>query len=212
MDGCTMGVDSHFASTMVGKMLRKICRQFDYLEFYQSELSTLSLEQYSKIIFQELFKELKLCRNQLLLDKRELLTTLVFSIFDTATSTGFIMAVGDGLISINGEITEFDQDNKPDYVGFHLDENFEDWYLAQKQKIKLDSVEDVSIATDGILTFTRILETKTPEIIDPISFMVSEPITVVDEETLNKRLKTIEHVYGLKPSDDFAMIRIVNNN
>ena len=35
MDGCTMGVDSYFISTLTGKLLRKIGRQHDYFEYYK---------------------------------------------------------------------------------------------------------------------------------------------------------------------------------
>ena len=33
MDGCSSGSDSHFASTLIGKLLRKIAKQEAYLEF-----------------------------------------------------------------------------------------------------------------------------------------------------------------------------------
>jgi len=33
-----------------------------------------------------------------------------------------------------GTIIEFDQNNKPDYVGFHLTEDFEEWYVKTTSK------------------------------------------------------------------------------
>lgn len=34
MDGCTMGTDSYFAATLVGKVLRKIAAEKNYGSFY----------------------------------------------------------------------------------------------------------------------------------------------------------------------------------
>jgi hypothetical protein len=34
MDGCTMGTDSYFAATLVGKVLRKIATEKNYQSFY----------------------------------------------------------------------------------------------------------------------------------------------------------------------------------
>ena len=31
MDGCTMGTESHFASTLIGKLLRQISKEIHYL-------------------------------------------------------------------------------------------------------------------------------------------------------------------------------------
>lgn len=45
-----------------------------------------------------------------------------------------VLVIGDGLVGIDGELHEFDQDTKPDYVGYHLKEDFEDWYSRQQQK------------------------------------------------------------------------------
>jgi hypothetical protein len=60
------------------------------------------------------------------------------------------------VVCINGKITEFDRDNKPDYLAYHLHENFDHWYESLQQKISFDRMSDVSIATDGILTFSKI--------------------------------------------------------
>ncbi len=120
-----------------------------------------------------------------------------------------ILAIGDGLISVNGNITEFDHDNKPDYIGFHLTENFDGWFSSQTQKAYFDGVKDITIATDGILTFTKIAEAKSAKQIDPVACMIEEKTNVENEDMLQLKLKMLEHVYGLKPTDDLALIRIV---
>ena len=70
-----------------------------------------------------------------MLDEKELLTTVILLLYDMKTDKGIILSIGDGLISINGKITEFERDNKPDYLAYHLKEDFEEWYANQTQKI-----------------------------------------------------------------------------
>jgi len=211
MDGCTMGVDSYFVSTLTGKLLRKIARQFDHLEFYKKGVPG-DINDNLKTILKELFKELKQARNQLMLEERELLTTLIILLVDVREDKGVLQAIGDGVVGINGELKEFEQDNKPDYIGYYLNEDFDDWYSRQTQKIFINSINDISIATDGITTFARVKKAEIAEGIDPVLYMVNDSVVLMAEDSLQRKLKTLEHVYGLKPTDDLAMIRIVNNN
>jgi hypothetical protein len=144
-----------------------------------------------------------------MLDQKELLTTLIILLADKKTNEGIVLVVGDGLVSINGTITEFDQDNKPDYLGFHLSEDFETWYSLQKQKIAFSDIQDISIATDGIFMFTPVKKVETTETIDAIDFLLNDKTNEENEEMLELKLKRLEHNYGLKPTDDFAMVRLI---
>lgn len=211
MDGCTMGIDSYFISTLTGKLLRKVAKQFDHIAFYKKDAGPEDIEAYLTAIVKELFKELKLARNQLMLEERELLTTLIILLVDKQEDKGALLAIGDGLVGINGEVTEFEQNNKPDYIGYHLNEDFEEWYA--KQKILISPVNDISIATDGITTFTKVKNiTAVEESIDPILYLVNDLPVADKDDFLNRKLKKLEHVYGLKPTDDLAIIRVVKYN
>jgi hypothetical protein len=211
MDGCTMGIDSYFASALTGKLLRKIAKEKGYKELYKPGSQT-GIEDYLKSIIKELFRELAIARNQLMLDQKELLTTLIILLIDKKENNGIVLVVGDGLVSINGMTTEFDQDNKPDYLGFHLGEDFETWYTLQKQKIAFNDIQDISIATDGIFMFRPVKMVDTGETIDPIDFLINDKLNVENEDMLYLKLKRLEHRYGLKPTDDFAMIRLIKHN
>lgn len=79
MDGCTMARDSYFASTLVARILKKICITQGYLELYNPGKPDPSLDDQLKLILSEL------------------------------------------------------------------------WYLSLTQKIFIPNIQDVSIATDGIL-------------------------------------------------------------
>jgi hypothetical protein len=208
MDGCTNGIDSYFAATLVGKLLRKIAKEKGYQELYKPTRET-DLEHYLKSILKALFHELCMAQNQLLLDQKELLTTLIIALLDKSSNTGIVLAIGDGLVSINGRIIAYDQDNKPDYLGFHLSEDFESWYADQQQKISFHNIQNIAITTDGIFMFRKIRQVDSAETIDPIGFLLTDTITNAAEDALERKLKQLEHIYGLKPTDDLAIIRII---
>jgi hypothetical protein len=210
MDGCTMANDSYFVATLVGKILKRICKTKGYTEFYGLNNPILNTEQYLKSIIQELFSNIKLIRNQLLLEQKDLLTTLIILLIDKQDNHGIVLAIGDGIVSINGQITEFDQDNKPDYLGFHLNEDFEKWYAALTQKIYFQEVTDISIATDGMLMFKKFRNEVTDPEIDPIDFLMKDQSGNNNEDMLEQKLKQLEHIYGLRPTDDLAIIRVLS--
>lgn len=208
MDGCSTAMDSHFASTLIGKILRKVIIEAGYKALYKKD-SQDSLEEELREIIRGLFKELLFVKNHLMLDEKELLTTLTILLYDNTTDKGIILAIGDGIVCINGSITEFDRDNKPDYLAYHLHENFEDWYSAQSQKIFFDDLEDVSIATDGILSFSKIKKTDSDEEINFMEYLMIDQKNNETEDMLNRKLKQLEHQYGVKPTDDLAIIRMI---
>lgn len=212
MDGCTMGTDSYFISTLVGKSLRKIAKAKGYKELCGVEPERPNLEEYLKSILRDLFKELLLIKSQLLLEQNDLLTTLLILLVDKKTGHGILLAVGDGVIAVNGAITEFDQDNKPDYLGFHLHEDFDTWYTKQIQKVYIDTIQDVSLATDGIVLFTKLADPKVDDVVDPISYLLQGKENQDNDDMLDLKLKRLEHVYGLQPSDDLAIIRVIQND
>ena len=107
-------------------------------------------------------------------------------------------------------IAKFDNENKPDYLGFHLGEDFDKWFDEQKQKIVFESVNDISIATDGISMFTQVSKNKSGEIIEPINYLLINKDGTENEDMLTKRIKRMENEFGLKHTDDLAIIRLIN--
>ena len=208
MDGCTMAIDSYFASTLVGKLLRKIAIEKGYKELYNLEPST-DIDNFLKAILRELFRELLKIKSQLILDKKELLTTLIILLADKKANNGVVLVIGDGLVSINGQVTEFDQDNKPDYIGFHLGEDFDAWYDKQQQKIFFNDIQDISIATDGIFMFERVKEVSNKETINALKYLILDNSNDEKDNMLEFKIKRLEHNFGLKPTDDLAIIRII---
>ncbi|SDJ91599.1 protein phosphatase 2C domain-containing protein [Chryseobacterium jejuense] len=207
MDGCSTAMESHFASTLVGKVLRKIIIEMGYRELYEKNVQH-SLDDQLKEIIKGLFQEVTFLKNHLMMDEKELLTTLIILLYDASEDKGIILSLGDGIIGINGKITEFDRDNKPDYFAYHLNDNFEEWYTSQIQKICFECLDDISIATDGILSFSKIKKTDS-EGINCVKFLMTDAPNDITEEMLNKKIKILEHQYGMKPTDDVAIIRLI---
>jgi len=209
MDGCSSGTDSHFASTLIGKLLRKIAKQESYEEFAKNVTKELKdqLEQVSL----KLFEELSNINRQLDLRSDEILSTLILGIIDTTSSKAEIVIIGDGLIHVNGENIDYENDNKPDYIGYHLNMDKHLWYQTRTEKLTVNEIEDMTISTDGIHTFKN-FDGKSYDEIDQIGIMSKFFEDKRELENTNKLKKTLiemKNQYGLIPSDDLTMIRIV---
>jgi len=209
MDGCTSAMESHFASSLVSKILKKICHEKGYKEFVSNEDKKVNLEEEFQFILRHILLELKTIKNHLLLDEKELLTTLILLLLDKETQDGLIIAIGDGFVSLDGKEYVFDQDNKPDYLGFHVNQDFEDFYKNQKQILRFNNAKDISIATDGIFSFEPLKSEKRNHNFTITEFLSKDRDHSEKIEMLDLKLKYLEHQLGLKPTDDLGMIRIL---
>ena len=209
MDGCSMGTESHFASTLIAKILRKIAKELSFKAFIKKEEKSLSV--YLKEIVKKLFEELRDIKNRLLLEREEVLSTLILGILNHKNREAELFTVGDGLICWNGLYTEYEQNDKPDYLGYHLNEDFEAWFNVQKQKLSLDNVQDLSISTDGIFTFKEFDNKAYPTILEEeiIELLMVDKKWCEQENMLPKKVRKIEQHFGLKPSDDLSILRII---
>ncbi len=208
MDGCSMGKESYFAATLVGKILRKIAKEIGYQAFFEKQdlIGKLVL----KNVFKRLFRELQLLKNQLQLEIEELLTTVVLLVLDKKDWSGEVLVVGDGVVVCNGALIEFEQDNKPDYLGYHLVEDFEKWFSEQEQKLSLTNIEDISIATDGIFTFRNFNNEVYEKCeMDLVELLLKEKKDAQNPRMLIKQLNKIEEKWGLRPIDDIGIIRLI---
>lgn len=208
MDGCSMGKESHFAAALIAKLLRKIAKSLSFRAFVEKEEK--DLKQYLKIVLEQLFHDLKITKNSLMLEREELLSTLILGLIHSKNRTAEILTIGDGLIGIDGEYIEYEQDNQPDYLGYHLSQDFATWFASQEQFLSLKNITDLSIATDGIFTFKRFDHQRYPIVDDNYlrDFLLLDQEGKASENMLLKKLITIEQQFGLKPSDDLSIIRL----
>lgn len=200
-DGCTFGKESWFASVLFVKFLRKICRELHYLEMYQADFYE-DLADLEKQIMQRMFREVASLQGLLFLEQEELLSTLLLCLVNEETGVGHCLAVGDGLLCIDGETHDFDQDNKPDYLGLHLAKGFDKWCSTQQQRVDFTCTQYLLLATDGIFSFDKtklILKEEAPQVLD---FLTSD-----FTESMRRRVLFLKEEYALMPMDDLAMVR-----
>lgn len=207
MDGCTMGTESVFASILYGKTLRKIAKDLYYLDFvHQSEIPpSAKLKQ----VLENLFQQLRSIKNQLGLETAELLSTLIIGIIDQKHGSAQFLTVGDGLICHDGKLIEYEQDNTPDYLGYHLKEDFNHWFAAQQQLLEVSSFKDLSICTDGIFTFqpsSRAMRQKPMAAI--LHFLLEDTAGSGQENFMERKIRQLETEDYHVPGDDVAIIRL----
>lgn len=208
MDGCTMGIDSHFSSTLIGKILRKAAKSLDYREFYEKR--SYEIESTLKSILKDLFEELISIKNNLDLLIEELLSTVILGIINFKERTGHLITIGDGIIYCDGLLKEYDQENKPDYIGYHLNKPFKEFYENQNQIFNCQNIKNLSICTDGIFTFKEFNEIEYEQISDEeiISFLLIDSKHNENENMLNKKLSILKRKFGLIPTDDLTILRL----
>ncbi|MEN9613305.1 MAG: hypothetical protein RLZZ628_4119 [Bacteroidota bacterium] len=210
MDGCTMGVDSYLISTLIGKLLRKIAKGFYFKEFIEKKHFTNPY--LLKSVSHQLFLELNELKNKLQLEREEMLSTLILMILDTQQWNASVLTVGDGVLVCNAQIIEYQQENRPDYLGYHLAENFEVWYAQQQQVNHFEQIEDISIATDGILTFSRFDDRAIVLEKDALTYLLVDKSFNEQDKMLHLKMLKVQKEWGLKPTDDLGIIRVVRWN
>lgn len=208
MDGCSMGKESHFASTLISKILRKSSKEIAYKGF--AEKTERKIDSYLREVIEQLFKDLRRIRHELHLETEEVLSTLILGILDLEKREVEIMTIGDGLICCNGVLYEYEQGDKPDYLGYHLTEDFEAWYEKQKQRLSFKNVKDISLSTDGIFTFKNFDDKEYQAISDQqiVEYLLIDDMWQENDMMLKKKVLEIEYKNGLKPSDDLTIVRV----
>ena len=207
LDGCTMGTESVFASILFGKILRNIAKKKFYEEFVTN--NSIELKDKLKEVVKLLVDETKLIKNQLGLETNELLSTLIIGIIETTEPKAEFLTIGDGLICKDGELIEYEQDDKPDYLGYHLSDDFQSWYDNQKQKLTVSAFKDLSICTDGIFTFKNLEDrSKQKTEREIIEYLLVDNDGSEFDNFLERKVRTLEEKWNHLVTDDLAIIRI----
>ena len=209
-DGCSGGDDAHFASTLFAKTLRDVCCSDIIIR-----TSKYSVEELAKELLFKTFKKVHSVQKLINLNTSDLLTTVIIVVYGYKKNNAHIIVAGDGFVSINGVEKIIEQNNRPDYPAYYLDElqdleGFEKWYKSKILTFKIEDVKDISIASDGILSFRsddRIHET---EEINPVDFLSKDISLSKIPVMLYRKYNIIKNKAGLINFDDIAMIRIIH--
>lgn len=203
-----MGDDSHFAAGLIRKVLRRIARQTNQRTFAErSNPTTLEL---LKTTLSTLFADLRRLKADLDLSETELLSTLMLAIVNTDDVSAEIMVIGDGVIACDEEIIEFNQENKPDYLGYHLAEDFEDYWNSLTQRVSASDFLDLAIASDGVFSFKAFSHDSYRPVTEEelLTFLLLDREDGPTENAYRRKLMYISSTFGLKPSDDLTVVRL----
>lgn len=209
MDGCSSGSDSHFASQLIAKTLRKIAKDISYQIFVTKKIEPLNFT--LRHVAQSLFHTMATTNRQLDLQYDELLSTVVIGLYDNIDHRAEILISGDGFINCNGKLYAYEQENKPDYMAYHLRKSFEEWYEGHTSKLSVTNVQDLSLTTDGIFTFRSFDTSHYPVISEEeiIDFLLKDANGKENALMLQKKCYTLKSQYGLLPTDDLSIVRLI---
>lgn len=209
MDGCSMGEDSHFAAGLIRKVLRRIARQTNLRTF--AERTNPTVVELLKETLNTLFGDLRRLKADLDLSDTELLSTLMLAIVNTKDCTAEIVVIGDGVIACDEEIVEFNQENKPDYLGYHLMEDFEDYWNSLTQRVSASNFLDLAMASDGVFTFKAFNHDSYRPVTEDelVSFLLLDREEGPTENAYRRKLMYISNTFGLKASDDLTVVRVM---
>lgn len=206
MDGCTMGKESAFASMLYGKILRQIAKKMYYEDFLPEETVAPSIRE----ILKNLLNEAQKVRAILGLEKAELLSTLLLGLIDERTNSAELIVIGDGAVYHDGQLTEFDQGNTPDYLAYHFHEDFDTWYSSLHQHLYIEKFSDLSICSDGLFTFRSLKQSSDTALIQKaINYLLVDATYQKKPNMLERNLREMEKNLNGRFTDDIAIVRVL---
>lgn len=211
MDGCSSGKDSHFAATLFGKILKKIIKELPYLEFKNPDLNLqeISIQNLSQEILKQLFSTIQSEKNNLFLEVEELVATCIIAIYHIPSQNALITISGDGVLAVNDQLILIEQNDKPDYLAYHLNESFEDWSNQHTETHFFPEVTNLAISTDGVLSFAK-NSTESVEGMDAPEFLMINKDFQQQDNMLDRKCLYLKQEYELIPNDDVSIIRILH--
>ena len=210
MDGCSSGKESHFASTAYGKSLEKSCRMLPNMNDIHPEFGseTTTKRAIGLFILRQLFSDVKNLKKLFYLKIEEILATIILLVYDLRSNTAWVCTSGDGVLCYNHELHEIDQHNMPDYLGYHLDRSFQEWYEHHTDSMEFGGIRDFSISTDGIMKLIP-ASGKNKGIIDPVEYLLKQHPENAPAHFISDRYHNLIENEDYIPYDDIGIIRVI---
>lgn len=214
-DGCSGGVDSHFSSSLFGKIFKNSLEEIN---------RGVDINSYCRSLFQNFTKKLFEIKVSLSLLEEELTSTILILVYDKVHGEACVLSVGDGVIYCDGEFIELENErfkfshpetyqNMPNYVGYDINElgldrtYFDVWYENNVVIHHFINPKDISISSDGILTF-KVNEGE----IDPIKFLLDSQAWMDNKIMLSKKVNVLKNKYKAIHRDDLSIVRLIINS
>lgn len=112
---------------------------------------------------------------------------------------------------VTDNYTEYEQDDKPDYLAYHVNADFEIWYDAHPQKLSVPHFTDLSICTDGIYTFRNFknpLQQKTDS--DIKTYLLEDLEGAESAHFLQNKVLSLNENSDHVVTDDLAIVRLIS--
>jgi len=156
-DGCSTGIKSYWASQTLAYAF------------------SVHPEIVSDNTLYQVYHELRAIKTRLHLDHMNFLSTCILFQFDKKLKQLSIRVFGDGFYYINHVEYEIEQDNKPDYLGYYLDnvKAFGEYINKYPAKTYYD-VKNFKICSDGIKSI-EISQFVEQDGTDPIAILFHSP-------------------------------------
>ena len=200
-DGCSDGITSHFASALLGKILKKCVSSYTAIKEEYIHVAMIS-------IIYELFKETKFLRDRLNLVDLEIISTFIFMI--VKGNKVYIISSGDGVIKIGDDLIILESpNNEPDYMAYHLDSQFVDFYDTHLKEYSGTFTSSISISTDGILSFRN---TEKGDVSSEVIDFLLNDTNLLGSEAMLSRKYNILRKKGYVNFDDVCVIRVINTD
>jgi len=208
-DGCSSGLESHFVSALFGKIFRKTALTVNFnceVETTKDILNAIVINAIGKTV------EIKKLLN---LSDLETLTTVIALLFDTEKQQAEIVCFGDGVITFNTKSKIIDQNNRPQYLVYSFDKFIDNQSIKtfvenEANQFSATDVKDVSIATDGILSFRKQeMAEREGKTINPliINFLTSDKQLHTNKTMLNRKCNILRNTHNVINLDDIALVR-----
>lgn len=211
-DGCSSGNESHFASSMFGKVFRHVIED--------DNIYGETIEEKAKFLIKKFVYKLVESKAVMHLEVGDMLATFMLLMYDKVHGEAMVLTVGDGLIYCDGEMTELknekfkdefpdDYMNRPDYIAYNLGvvggekHVFDFWYAESVNKMKFIDPKNIGIASDGILTFTN-----TEGDIDILRYFFEDERFIKVDNMMSRKVNILKKLHRSVHKDDFSIIRL----
>lgn len=217
LDGCSTGINSHFASQFFAYSLAKYgthSLDFDYYSMHPSKW-----ELFERVMFNSISDDIWSTSSLLGLTRMHFLSTMVYFVYLKSEQELHVTFFGDGVVYVNGIRFAHDEDNMPDYFAYHVSNDLDD-YISSRKRLVFTDVNDFSICTDGIDSFVNLRDGHLDRSI-PVDFLVNDARSINLKNGLNKKFNILtnrnddvkmdnDH-YWWDIQDDLTIIRHVNS-
>lgn len=185
-DGCSTGINSAWASQLLCYLVQNRVHEITSNEYLA----------YLRIRLRDILGDLHL-------SEMNLLSTCLLFHYDKITRVLKLRIIGDGYYYVNGQEYVIDHNNTPDYLAYHLYDNFLP-FCENYPELVYENVNSFQICTDGIKSFQ----------ISQFESSDKNPSILLESPTSENYLKRMFNILTKNKwtiADDLSIISYINS-